>query len=136
MRILIVEDDLVSQIFMKTVLNKCGQCAIASDGEEAVKLFIAAATNGCPFDVVFMDIMLPKMDGLTAIDKIREYEGSNPRHAARPTHVVVVTATGDSQNIIHAYRSGDVFAYLKKPLEQNVLEATLAKITSMHAGTL
>ena len=136
MHILIVEDDLVSQTFMKTVLSQCGQCANASDGEEAVRRYATAAIAGQPFDVVFMDIMLPKMDGLTAIDKIREYEESNPKYVLKPTQVVVVTTTDDSQNIIHAYCTGDVFAYMKKPLERNVLETTMAKITCASKGTL
>ncbi len=136
MHILIVEDDIMSQTFMKTVLNQYGQCVITSDGEDAVRSYATAAISGRPFDVVFMDIMLPKMDGITAIDKIREYEEVNPKHVPKPTNVVVVTATDDSQNIIHAYCTGDVFAYLKKPLERNVLEATMAKITSVSKGTL
>ncbi len=136
MRILIVEDDIASQIFLKAVLKPFGQCDTAGDGAAAVRAYAEAALDGAPFDVVFMDIMIPEMNGLAAIDRIRDYEAHNRRSVPRPAQVVVVTATEDSQNIIHAYCTGDVFAYMKKPLERQEVEATMAKIASALEAAL
>lgn len=136
MHILIVEDDVPSQLFLKTVLKGYGPCAIAGDGAEAVQAYADVALDGSPFDVVFMDIMMPGMDGLTAIDRIREFEAQNPHKVPRPAQVVVVTATQDTQNIIHAYCAGNVFAYLKKPLTNNDIKATMTKILNAPVGTL
>jgi two-component system chemotaxis response regulator CheY len=128
MRILIVEDDHANQLFLKKVLEQSGDCVAVSDGAAGVQAYADAAAKGEPFGVVIMDIMLPEMSGLTAIDRIREYEALHPRTIPRPAHVVVVTATSDSQDIIHAYCSGNVFAYMKKPLLREDLLATMDKI--------
>ena len=135
MRILIVEDDVPSQLFLKTVLQSYGACTVAGDGAEAVRAYTEAAVGGSAFDIVFMDIMMPGMDGLTAIDRIREFEVQNPQKVPRPAQVVVVTATQDTQNIIHAYCAGNVFAYLKKPLDSQELKATMVKMLAAPEGT-
>ncbi|MHC1752541.1 response regulator [Humidesulfovibrio sp.] len=134
MHILIVEDDVPSQLFLKTVLKSYGPCAIAGDGAKAVRAYTEAALGGNPFDIVFMDIMMPEMDGLTAIDRIREFEAQTPQKVPRPAQVVVVTAAQDTQNIIHAYCAGNVFAYLKKPLDSQDLKATMAKMLEAAEG--
>lgn len=134
MHILIVEDDVPSQLFLKTVLQGYGPCTAAGDGAAAVRAYAEAAAGGSPFDIVFMDIMMPGMDGLTAIDRIREFEAQNPHKVPRPAQVVVVTATQDTQNIIHAYCAGNVFAYLKKPLDSQDLKAAMAKLLAASEG--
>lgn len=136
MHILIVEDDVPSQLFLKTVLQGYGSCTVAGDGVEAVRAYAEAAAGGSPFDIVFMDIMMPGMDGLTAIDRIREFEAQGPHRVSRPAQVVVVTATQDTQNIIHAYCAGNVFAYLKKPLDSQDLKTTMAKLLAASEGAL
>lgn len=136
MRILIVEDDLIVQLFLKTVLGHYGQCFTASDGRAAVRAYSDAAAGGEPFDVVFMDIMMPEMNGLIAIDRIREYEALHPWRVPRPAQVVVATALEDSQDILHAICSGNVFAHMKKPLLREDLEATMGKIASAPSGAL
>lgn len=130
MRILIVEDDLTTQIFLKAVLEGFGRCDTASDGAMALLAYSDAVAEGQLFDVIFMDIMMPNMNGLTAIDKIREYESLHPNTVPRTVQVVVVTATDDSHDILHAYCSGNVFAYLKKPLFRENILATMHKILS------
>jgi len=136
MHILIVEDDRPSQLFFKTVLGRYGPCLVAGDGAEAVFVYEQAANQGNPYDIVFMDIMMPGMDGLTAIDRIRSFEAQHKRLVPKPAQVVVVTATGDTQNIIHAYCEGNVFAYLKKPITREDLDLTMAKLLHAPADAL
>jgi len=134
MRILIVEDDLPSQLFMQVVLREYAPCEVAENGLQAVRVYIDAAVGGAPFDVVFMDIMMPEMDGLAAMDRIREFEALNPQSVPKRAHMVVVTATEDMQSLIHAYCSGEVYAFLKKPLESGVLQATMDTIIQAATG--
>jgi two-component system chemotaxis response regulator CheY len=129
-RILIVEDDPVSQLFMSTVLSRYGQCSMACDGVAAVSDYIDASLCGNPFELVFMDIMLPKLDGLSAIERIREFEGHNPWHVPNPAQVVVVSAKDDLPNHIRAYCAHDILSYMQKPLERADLEATMDKIVN------
>jgi two-component system chemotaxis response regulator CheY len=71
MRILIVEDDFGSRRLMQKLVSDYGQCDVVVDGEEAVEAFRLAWEENSPYDVIFLDIMLPKMDGQEALRRIR-----------------------------------------------------------------
>jgi len=74
MRALIVEDDFTSQLLLQTFISKYGECHVAVNGKEAVAAFRASLANGQPYDVICMDVMMPEMDGRTAISEIRALE--------------------------------------------------------------
>lgn len=66
--ILIVEDDLDIQDLLRNFLQEVGyEITIASDGMEAIALFSSAH-----FDLILLDIMLPKIDGFTVCELIRK----------------------------------------------------------------
>ena len=68
MRILVVEDDLVIQKLATYLLRRQGHAvALVQSGEEAVAL-----AHRDPFDVIFMDIQLPGIDGLEATQQLRQ----------------------------------------------------------------
>ena len=68
-KILIVEDDLSSRLYLNKILEKAGAVLLnAGDGQEAVDV----AFNNPDIDIILMDIQLPVMDGYTALNKIRE----------------------------------------------------------------
>ena len=72
MRILLAEDDYVTRKFMTGFLSKYGECDVTVDGMEAVDAFLMAWEDGDPYDVVCLDIMMPVMDGITLLRKLRE----------------------------------------------------------------
>ena len=74
MRILIVEDDFVSRKLLHKLLSSYGEADIAVDGEEAVHAFEAALGAGQSYDLVVLDIMMPRLDGRAALKCIREIE--------------------------------------------------------------
>jgi CheY-like chemotaxis protein len=68
-KILIVEDDLSSRLYLNKVLEKTGVILLnAGDGQEAIDL----VKSNPDIDVILMDIQLPVMDGYTSTRKIRE----------------------------------------------------------------
>ena len=80
MHALIIEDDRAIADFVARGLREAGFAAdIAADGEEGLK----AAIAGSP-DVVIVDLMLPKRDGLSVIDELRK--------RGRPTPVLILSA--------------------------------------------
>jgi len=86
-----VEDNKVSQTMQVKMLKMLGySCSVASDGLEAVDAFVSAAINQhSPFDVVFMDCQMPRMDGFAATEAIRKFEKeANLPHC----HVIAITA--------------------------------------------
>ena len=68
-KILIVEDDLSSRLYLNKILEKTGAVLLnAGDGQEALKY----AVDDADIDIILMDIQLPVMDGYTSAKKIRE----------------------------------------------------------------
>jgi len=69
-KILIVEDDVSSRLYLNKILEKTGAILLnAADGREAVDI----ATNNQDIDVILMDIQLPVLDGYESAAKIREF---------------------------------------------------------------
>ena len=101
---------------------------VAADGAEAVRAVRAAAAQGRPYDVVLMDVQMPRMDGHQATREIRATvaRGHQPR-------IVALTANaldGDAQVALEAGMDG----YLTKPLDRAALEAELACAGDRRAG--
>jgi signal transduction histidine kinase/CheY-like chemotaxis protein len=72
-RILVVDDSSEANEYMSYTLETLGfKCELANDGEEAVELVKKAAAEGRPYNVVFMDYVMPNMNGINAAKKIHE----------------------------------------------------------------
>jgi len=77
-RVLAVDDSAESREYISHVLTTFGfECEHACDGEEAVDKSEKARSEGRPYDIIFMDYMMPKLDGIEAARKIKEATGEN-----------------------------------------------------------
>ncbi|WP_419788096.1 response regulator [Pseudodesulfovibrio sp.] len=125
MRILIVEDEFTSRKLLTALMNDFGQCDTANDGVECVEAFRKALSDGEPYDLVCMDIMMPNKDGHQALKEIRAIEQEFGVNPARETKVIMVTALNDPKTVVKAYYKGGAAAYLPKPIEVESLHAIL-----------
>ena len=76
-RILLAEDNPVNQKLAKMILTKAGyQVEVANNGLEAVEKYRATPDD---FDLIFMDVQMPEMDGLKATQEIRKFETAAPQ---------------------------------------------------------
>jgi len=108
-KILIVEDDLSSRLYLNKILEKSEIIALnAGDGQEALYL----ATENPDIDIILMDIQLPVMDGYNTARKIREF---NPQ-----VIIIAQTAYGLMDETEKIMRSG-FDDYLIKPIISQVL---------------
>jgi len=104
--ILLVDDEPLMLKGLKYTLEQEGyETELAMDGEEALEKFMAR-----PFDLVLLDVMLPKMDGLSVCQRIRE-------HSNVP--IIMLTAKGEDMDKILGLEYG-ADDYMTKPF--NILE--------------
>ena len=117
MKILIVEDDFASRKLMQKFLSPYGACEVVVDGEEAVEAFMEALSTDTPFNLVCLDIMLPKLDGQMVLKKIRKAEEDKGLVGKDGAKVIMTTALSDTSNIISAFRS-QCEGYVTKPVSR------------------
>ena len=110
--ILVVEDDVRNIFALSSVLEPTGaHVQIARNGREALEQLAAAGSGGRPsVDLVLMDIMMPEMDGLTAMREIRK----RPEWRRLPVIALTAKAMADDQEKCLAAGASD---YIAKPLD-------------------
>ena len=121
MRVLIVEDDSVAQKLMVDYLSPFGDCDIAVDGEEAIRAFRLSQEDNRPYDLILMDIMMPNIDGMDALKKIREMENNMGVLGPSEVKVIMATALGDPKTVISSYYKSGATSYLVKPIGRKQL---------------
>ncbi len=115
MKILIVEDDNVSRNFLFKFLSNYGECDISVDGIEALDTFSMAIRDGEPYDLVCLDIMMPKLDGIKTLKAIRQIEKKEGIEESKICKVIMTTALNDIGTIAKTYNH-DCEAYAVKPI--------------------
>lgn len=127
MKVLIVEDDFASRKLIRKYMDFCEHCDVVVDGEEALEAFKYAFGAGDPYDLILLDIMLPKIDGQEVLRQIREIEAENNIHGLDGVKIVMVTALDDSKSILTAFKS-QCEGYVTKPLQEDKLQAVIREL--------
>jgi two-component system chemotaxis response regulator CheY len=127
MRILIVEDDMTSRLLIRKMLEPFGTCDTAVNGKEAVEACRLAHESGTPYTLVCLDIMMPEMDGQTALKAIRAEEDSRELPPSKAAKIVMTTALRDLDNVANAYREL-CDGYLVKPILREKLVGMLKEL--------
>jgi two-component system response regulator AtoC len=123
---LIVDDETNLRESLAELIESEGFTALqASNGEEAINLLREGATSP---DVIFLDVRMPKMDGLTVLRLIRD---EHLTHAP----VIVISAFGDSAKTIEAMRLG-AYDYVTKPLDLDEITGTLRRAAAQRRLSL
>lgn len=124
MRFLIVDDDESIHLYLRVILGPHGECVTALSGEEGVERFAAAQAEGAPFDVVFMDILLPGMDGHRAAGAMRGAEAGKGCDSGR-FRLVMITCLVDGTNLGCAFIDAGAELYITKPLDRESVSRQL-----------
>ena len=119
MKFLIVEDIALMQKYSKKILSPYAQCDIASNGEEALKAYVQASLDNEPYDVIFLDIMLPGINGLQILERIRGSE-----HSENRVKIIIVTALNNC-NFVSKAIEGGCDGYIVKPFNNDDIERHL-----------
>ena len=121
MKILIVDDRFEHRKLLQSWLKKYGQCDLIANGQDALELFEDGLENNAPYDLVLLDIMMPKMDGLTALRRLRDLELAFGVPGKEESVIIMVTAVATHNNVLDAYRKGRCTDFLAKPVSRKAL---------------
>ncbi|GAB3390992.1 PAS domain S-box protein [Hymenobacter luteus] len=123
-RVLLVDDNPINQKVATRLLDKLGcNIVVASDGFEAISRATAPKAR---YDLIFMDIQMPEMDGVTAMQEIRQRLG-----AASPP-IVAMTAYSMKEDAERFVQQG-MDDYVSKPVKSQDLYAILRRWTTGRA---
>ena len=138
-RILIVDDDPVQRRLLENMVRRFGYEPLVAEGGDAAVALLTAA-DGAPIHAVVLDLVMPDLDGLGVLAKIREAE--------IPVPVIVQTVHGGIDNVVTAVRAGAtdfvvkpvgverLHVSLRNALATSALESELARIKRSRTGTL
>lgn len=126
MKILVAEDDLANIKFLSKLLGRHGEVIVAEDGIKAVDTFVAALNEGAPFDLVCMDIMMPKLDGYKALQNIRDAELKAGFRKYERCKVIMTSALDEAGSTEKVCQDYD--AYICKPIDIHDLERIIRNI--------
>ena len=121
-RILVVEDNELNMEIICTILENYGiKTEQAVNGKEAVRRMEESVPGY--YDMIFMDIMMPEMDGLEAIRTIRNLD----REDCKKIPIYAMSANAFDEDVKRSLASG-MNGHLSKPVNLQVLEKTLQKV--------
>jgi len=113
-RILIVDDDSAHRAMLRTLIAAWGALVDeAGDGSEAIVL-----SRETPYDIILMDVLMPEVDGINALQAIKSYNPSIP--------ILIMTAFSKVESAVEALKSG-AYDYLSKPLDFDMLRLSLSR---------
>src|SRR6202030_2745909 len=139
MAILIVDDDPVQCRLLEAMLQKSGYETVVLDNGDAALTLLGGA-DGARIDCVILDLVMPNLDGLGVLAKLRQ--------ASIKVPVIVQTAHGGIDNVVSAVRAGAVDFFVKpvrgerlqislrNVLNASALEGELNRIKHTRSGTL
>ncbi len=121
--VLVAEDNRMNQKVIKFLLERQGaDCTFAKNGLEALDLY-----KILDFDMIFMDIYMPDMDGYEATKFIRETD----KYLRNNTPIIGVSASAFEKDIEKAKRAG-IDGFLPKPIDKEKLNAILTKFSKAN----
>jgi len=124
---LIVEDDFMSRRMLHSFLSRYMPCYVAKDGSEAIQAVTESygSPNPEPFSLIFMDVMMPIIDGLQATKAIRALErAKGAGHNLPKSRIVIATSLDDDITEQTAIHECGADTYMVKPLRLDQVAAS------------
>lgn len=127
MKILITEDNFVARKIVCNFLQKFGSIDVAADGIETVEAIQHAIEENDPYDMICLDIHMPRMDGYEALCAIRAHEEEAGLTREKRSKIIMTTGLDDAQAVLASFRR-QCDAFLNKPITQKKIEGTMSEL--------
>jgi len=120
LNVLVAEDNAVNQLLIRKLLEKRSHTvSIASDGRQAIDMWAQGQ-----YDLIFMDMSMPEVDGLEAARQIRIQEQTEQRTR---TPIIALTANAFIEDREKCFEAG-MDGYLSKPIRPELLDSELERL--------
>jgi two-component system, chemotaxis family, chemotaxis protein CheY len=127
MKILVVDDEMVSREKMKMIMSHFGQCEAVENGADAVEQFVSAWNGWSPYDLISLDVQMPEMSGVEVLNRIRGMEREKNVPESKRVKIVMVTARSDKDTIMTSIQAG-CNDYVVKPFDKAIVAKKLTKL--------
>lgn len=128
MRALIVDDDFYSRSFLEYILHPYAACDAAVNGEDAIMAFKKALEGGTPYGLVFMDLLMPVVDGPRALNEIREIEKDFGVADDACCKIIITSVLEDGEDTHNAMYLGGATSFLQKPVDEKSILTELERL--------
>jgi two-component system chemotaxis response regulator CheY len=120
MRLLIVDDDSKNRRLLAKMVTAFGECEAVESGKEAISAFTKAWENWRPFNIIFLDILMPEMDGREVLHKIREIEKEKNISKQHQAKILIVSGMSEKDMVLQCLEEG-CDEFIVKPIEMKLL---------------
>ncbi len=127
MKFLIVDDEFVSRKKGQKILSQYGECDIAVNGLEALNAVVRAHKDNDAYNLIFLDIDMPDLDGKQVLQKIRQWEKSRDIPTSDISKIIMMSADDSKDTIKDVLKAGSE-AYIVKPLNRDKLARAFKEV--------
>jgi len=122
LKTLIVEDVHFLGMILERIVEPFSMVEFAKDGSQAIDMFSKAVVKNEPYDLIFLDLLMPKIDGFEVLFHVRKFENDFNLDADKKSKIIVVSTFSDAENVTKARKAG-CDGYIVKPYRKDkVLE--------------
>lgn len=127
LKILIIEDEEISANLLKVYSEKFGFSHLAGTFQKGIELFEEALEQKDPYNLIFLDMLLPDGDGHDALNRIRRIEDAYEIDCFDRTRVIICSVVEDLDSVMATFRE-QADGYLIKPAKKEMIEQRIKKV--------
>ncbi len=121
-RTLVVDDDHLCRKRIRMLIESYCECTTARDGQKGYELFKTALEQGRPYQLVTLDIQMPRMDGHQTLAAIRRLEEQHGILGLDGVKIIMTTSHDAPEHVFAAFRRGCEAYVIKRDMGEKLLE--------------
>ena len=133
MRILIVDDDTPNRKLLTDIVSKMGECDAVAGGQEALSVFEKAWEDWRPYNLIFLDILMPGMDGREVLHEIRKLEKAKNMSEQHQARIIMVTGISEEETVMDCLKNG-CDEFIVKPIDIKLVLEKVKKLGLMQSN--
>jgi len=133
MRILVVDDDGPNRKLLTDIVSRLGECDATDGGEGALSAFQKAWEDWRPFNLIFLDVLMPDIDGRQVLLKIRELEKEKKISEQHQARIIMVTGASEEETVMDCLKNG-CDEFIVKPIDIELVFEKVRRLGFMKSN--